>query len=40
MRVNNGDGTFALLSNANNRYVTAENGGSSPLIANRTTVGG
>jgi len=37
-----GDGqppSISLRARANNRYVTAENGGSSPLIANRTTVG-
>jgi hypothetical protein len=25
---------------ANNRYVTAENAGAQPLIANRTAIGG
>ncbi len=30
---------FGLLAQANGRYVTAENGGGSPLIANRTAVG-
>jgi hypothetical protein len=29
----------ALLANADGKYVTADNGGTSPLIANRTTVG-
>src|SRR5205085_1104166 len=30
---------FAFVANANNLYVTAENAGSSPLIANRSAIG-
>ncbi|MEU0560194.1 ThuA domain-containing protein [Dactylosporangium maewongense] len=30
---------ISLRARANNRYVTAENGGGSPLIANRTAIG-
>jgi cytochrome c len=30
---------ISLRAHANNLYVTAENGGSSPLIANRTSIG-
>jgi hypothetical protein len=30
---------LSLLANANHRYVTAENAGRSPLIANRTAIG-
>jgi GH25 family lysozyme M1 (1,4-beta-N-acetylmuramidase) len=30
----------SLLARANGKYVTAENGGASPLVANRTTIGG
>ncbi|MCW2639490.1 MAG: lectin, partial [Dactylosporangium sp.] len=33
-------GVISLRSHANNLYVTAENAGSSPLIANRTAIGG
>ncbi|MFI9846071.1 glycosyl hydrolase family 95 catalytic domain-containing protein [Nonomuraea sp. NPDC051941] len=33
-------GTISLRSRANNMYVTAQNAGAQPLIANRTTVGG
>ena len=31
---------MALRSHANGRYVTADNGGAAPLIANRAVVGG
>ena len=37
-----GDGqppSISLRARVNNKYVTAENGGASPLIANRTSVG-
>ncbi|MGW5350835.1 glycoside hydrolase family 88 protein [Streptomyces sp. NPDC004031] len=33
-------GTYALRARINGRYVTAEDGGASPLIANRTAVQG
>jgi hypothetical protein len=33
-------GTSSIKAVANNNYVTAENAGASPLIPNRTTVGG
>lgn len=36
--VDAGSGNIGLKAVANNRYVTAENGGASPLIANRATV--
>jgi glycoprotein endo-alpha-1,2-mannosidase len=29
----------SLLALVNNRYVTAENAGAAPLIANRTAIG-
>ncbi|MEK8126770.1 cellulase family glycosylhydrolase [Paenibacillus filicis] len=32
--------TSSIQASANNRYVSAENTGNSPLVANRTTVGG
>ncbi|MEV0388168.1 hypothetical protein [Nonomuraea sp. NPDC050643] len=32
-------GTVGLRSRANNRYVTAENAGALPLVANRTAIG-
>ena len=32
-------GLIALRAHANNKYVCADNGGNSPLIANRTAVG-
>jgi hypothetical protein len=32
-------GVVSLRAHANNEYVTADNAGASPLIANRTTVG-
>jgi hypothetical protein len=32
-------GVRALRSNVNGRFVTAENAGRSPLIANRTVIG-
>ncbi len=35
-----GNGNIALLAHSDNLYVTAENAGASPLIANRTAVGG
>src|SRR5438874_6443890 len=31
---------FGLRAHANGKYVTADNGGTSPLIANRTAIGG
>src|SRR3984885_10872026 len=34
-----GSGTIALRAHANNMYVTADNAGASPLIANRTAIG-
>jgi hypothetical protein len=37
--VKNADGSISLLASANGRYVTAEAGGSQPLIANRTAIG-
>jgi len=37
--VDAGGGNIALLAAVNGKYVTAENGGASPLIANRTGVG-
>ena len=37
--VDGGNGTVALLAQANGCYVTAENAGNSALIANRTAVG-
>jgi hypothetical protein len=37
--VHNGDGSVSLRANANNNYVTAENAGAAPLIANRTAIG-
>jgi endoglucanase len=33
-------GTFSIKAMANNNFVCAENAGASPLVANRTTVGG
>jgi len=33
------DGSVSLLALVNNRYVTAENAGAAPLIANRTAIG-
>jgi hypothetical protein len=33
-------GTISLRAHANNMYVTADNAGASPLIANRTAIGG
>ncbi|MDX6347817.1 MAG: beta-glucosidase, partial [Streptomyces sp.] len=33
------DGSVSFRAHANNNIVTAENAGSSALIANRTTVG-
>ncbi|WP_399129468.1 fascin domain-containing protein [Actinacidiphila sp. ITFR-21] len=37
--VHNGNGTVSLKALANNLYVTADNAGASPLIADRTAVG-
>lgn len=34
--INNGDGSISLRANANGKFVTAENGGGSPLIATAT----
>jgi hypothetical protein len=34
-----GSGTIALRAHANSMYVTADNAGASPLIANRTAIG-
>jgi hypothetical protein len=34
-----GDGTVALFSHANGRFVTAGSGGNATLIANRTAIG-
>ena len=36
----NADGSVSLLAKANGKWVTAENGGASPLIANRGVVAG
>jgi hypothetical protein len=33
------DGTIGLRAHSDNNWVTAENAGSAPLIANRTAVG-
>ena len=38
--IDKGDGKIGLKALANNLYVCANNAGSSPLIANRTTIGG
>jgi len=35
----NSDGSISLLASANGRYVTADQAGSSPLIANGTAIG-
>ena len=35
----NSDGSVSFRAHANNQLVTADNAGSSPLIANRTAVG-
>ena len=37
--MNLSNGERPLLAHANNKIVTAENGGSSPLIANRDAIG-
>jgi hypothetical protein len=37
--IQNPGGTVSLLALADNLYVTAENAGASPLIANRTAIG-
>ncbi|MCW2882635.1 MAG: carbohydrate binding family 6, partial [Sphaerisporangium sp.] len=34
------NGNIALKARSNGQYVTAENAGAQPLIANRTAVGG
>nr|WP_168532387.1 hypothetical protein [Streptomyces sp. RPA4-2]QIY66725.1 hypothetical protein HEP85_41360 [Streptomyces sp. RPA4-2] len=37
--IHNGDGSVSLKSMVNGDYVTAENAGADPLIANRTAIG-
>lgn len=37
--IDQGAGKVALRARADNRYVTADNAGSSPLIANRSAIG-
>lgn len=38
--IDEGNGAIALRAHANGLLVTADNAGASPLIANRTAVGG
>ena len=37
--IGNNDGSVSFRAHANNQIVTADNAGSSPLIANRTAIG-
>jgi len=37
--IDQGNGAIALRAHANNMYVTADNAGANPLIANRTSIG-